>query len=403
MAAPDEIALLGVADGPDPGVNELLSTIELVDHHTHSIVTGGLDRESFVEMLTESDRPAAAVAGGLDSQVAIAVRRWCAPLLGLPAHVPTEEYLEHRLATPIKEVADRLLRAAGLAHLLVDTGYRGEGSLALDALGRATAAQVGRIVRLETLAERVATSGIAAGAFADAFRAALADEAADAIGLKSIIAYRHGLDFDPAPPSAAEVVEHAGTWLRELGGGAPLRLVDPILLRFVLWEGVAIGKPLQLHTGYGDTDLDLHRCDPLLLTEFLRATEDACAVMLLHTYPYQRQAGYLAQMFPHVYLDVGLAVNYAGAASAQVVAESLEVAPFTKVLFSSDAWGLPELHLLGSWLFRRSMSRVIGQWVASDDWSSADAERVIRLICADNARKVYRLSDSWVPEDAPVG
>ncbi|MEP6681467.1 MAG: amidohydrolase, partial [Chloroflexota bacterium] len=335
MAAPDEIALLGVADGPDPGVNELLSTIELVDHHTHSIVTGGLDRESFVEMLTESDRPAAAVAGGMDSQVAIAIRRWCAPLLGLPAHTPAEEYLEHRLATPIKEVADRLLRAAGMAHLLVDTGYRGEGLLPLDALGRATAAQVGRIVRLETLAERVASSGIAAGAFADAFRAALHDEAADAVGLKSIIAYRHGLDFDPVPPSAAEVVEHAGTWLRELDGGAPLRLVDPILLRSVLWEGVAIGKPLQLHTGYGDTDLDLHRCDPLLLTEFLRATEDACPVMLLHTYPYQRQAGYLAQMFPHVYLDVGLAVNYAGAASAQVVAESLEVAPFTKVLFSS--------------------------------------------------------------------
>ncbi len=394
---------MGVADGVDPAVNELLSTIALVDHHTHSIVTGGLDRESFVEMLTESDRPAAAAATGMDSQVAVAVRRWCAPLLGLPAHVPAEEYLERRLATPIKEVADRLLRAAGFAHLLVDTGYRADGLLALDALGRATAAQVGTIVRLETLAERVASSGIGAAAFADAFRAALEDEAADAVGLKSIIAYRHGLDFDPAPPTAAEVLEHAGTWLRQVEGGGPVRLVNPILLRFVLWEGVAIGKPLQLHTGYGDTDLDLHRCDPLLLTEFLRATEAACPVMLLHTYPYQRHAGYLAQMFPHVFLDVGLAVNYAGAASAQVVAESLELAPFTKVLFSSDAWGLPELHLLGSWLFRRSMSRVIGEWVAADDWSPADAERVIRLVCADNARRVYRLSDSWVPEAAPVG
>ena len=170
----------------------------------------------------------------------------------------------------------------------------------------------------------------------------------------------------------------------------------------MLWEGVAIGKPLQMHTGYGDTDLDLHRCDPLLLSNFLRATEEACPVMLLHTYPFQRHAGYLAQMFPHVFLDVGLAVNYAGVQSSQIVAESLEVAPFTKVLFSSDAWGLPELHLLGSWLFRRAMSRVIGSWVARDDWSFADADRVIRLVGGDNARRVYRLSDSWVPEGSPV-
>ena len=77
--------------------------------------------------------------------------------------------------------------------------------------------------------------------------------------------------------------------------------------------------------------------------------------MLLHTYPFQRTAGYLAQMFAHVYVDVGLAVNHTGAASDRIIAESLELAPFRKVLFSSDAWGLPELHLLGSWLFRRGL------------------------------------------------
>jgi uncharacterized protein len=397
-----EIARLGVADGAHSGVNELLSTIALVDHHTHSIVTGRVDRSSFFSMLTESDRPAAAAATGMDSQVAIAARRWCAPLLGLPAQVPAEEYLERRLAASNEEVAAPLLRAAGFAHLLVDTGYRGDALLDLAKLGHMAAAPVDTIVRLETLAERVATSGVRADSFANAFRAALEARAGDAVGLKSIIAYRHGLDFDPAPPSSAEVVEHAGAWLREIETSGAVRLVDPILLRFVLWEGVAIGKPLQMHTGYGDTDLDLHRCDPLLLSNFLRATEERCPVMLLHTYPFQRHAGYLAQMFPHVFLDVGLAVNYAGAQSAQIVAESLEVAPFTKVLFSSDAWGLPELHLLGSWLFRRSMSRVIGSWVARDDWSFADAKGVIRLVCAENARRVYRLSDSWVPVGSPV-
>ncbi len=185
------------------------------------------------------------------------------------------------------------------------------------------------------------------------------------------------------------MAEAAGDWLRAIAAGGPVRLTDPVLLRFGLWEGARTGRPLQIHVGFGDTDLDLHRADPALLTDFLRATEGVCPVMLLHTYPFQRQAGYLAQMFAHVHVDVGLAVNHTGAASDRVIAESLELAPFRKVLFSSDAWGLPELHLLGSWLFRRGLSRVVGAWVAAGDWSLADAEPVIEAIAAGNARRVY--------------
>lgn len=58
---------------------------------------------------------------------------------------------------------------------------------------------------------------------------------------------------------------------------------------------------------------------------------------------------------------------------------------------ADDAWGLPELHLVGSLLLRRGMSRVVGEWVARGDWSLADAERVVRRIAGENARRVYGL------------
>jgi predicted TIM-barrel fold metal-dependent hydrolase len=74
-----------------------------------------------------------------------------------------------------------------------------------------------------------------------------------------------------------------------------------------------------------------------------------------------------------------------------VVAESLELAPFGKVLFSSDAWGPPELHYLGALLWRRATARVLGGWVADGDWSHADALRVAEMVGAGNARRVYRL------------
>jgi uncharacterized protein len=130
------------------------------------------------------------------------------------------------------------------------------------------------------------------------------------------------------------------------------------------------------------------------MTGFLRRVADRqVPVMLLHCYPYHRTAGYLAHVFPHVYLDVGLAVNFTGARVRALVAESLEVAPFGKLLFSSDAWGPAELHYLGALLWRRAMASVLGEWVQSGEWSSTDAIRVAQMVGADNAKRVYRLAE----------
>jgi predicted TIM-barrel fold metal-dependent hydrolase len=113
--------------------------------------------------------------------------------------------------------------------------------------------------------------------------------------------------------------------------------------------------------------------------------------MLLHCYPYHREAGYLAHVFPDVYCDVGLAVNYTGSRATQVIAESLELTPFHKSLFSSDAFGLAELYCTGAQLFRRGLGRLLDEWVRDRDWTVADADRVAALIGSQNARRVYRL------------
>jgi len=69
------------------------------------------------------------------------------------------------------------------------------------------------------------------------------------------------------------------------------------------------------------------------------------------------------------------------------------MAPFSKVLFSSDAFGLPELYFGGALLWRRAVGRILGEWVADDAMGAADAERYLRMIAGDNARRAYRLDD----------
>jgi predicted TIM-barrel fold metal-dependent hydrolase len=253
------------------------------------------------------------------------------------------------------------------------------------------------IVRLESVAEHVAASGVDADGFADRFTETLDDRARHAVGLKSVIAYRHGLDFDPEPPSLTAVRQAAAQWLPGQEAIQP-RLTDPVLLRHIVWSGLSVaaerGLPLQFHVGYGDPDLTLHRCDPSLMTEFLRRVQGhEVPVMLLHCYPYHRSAGYLAQVFPHVYLDVGLALNYTGARAVAIVAESLELAPFGKLLFSTDAWGPAELHYLGALLWRRAIATIVSAWVSSGEWSVHDAHRIVRMVGADNAKRVYGLAE----------
>jgi len=356
------------------------------------VAAGALDGLGVEALLTESPYPPPPSTRVFDSQLGFAVRRWCAPLLDLEPSAPGPRYLQRRAELGPQEVSRRLLRAAEVEAWLVDTGFR-EGELTTPAqLTQLSGAPAHEIVRLESVAEQVARGGVTAAGYQAAVEHAVAARAEAAVAFKSIAAYRYGLDFPPGRPAAAEVAAAAGHLLRSLDTDPAARLSDPVLLQQVIWTGLDNGLPLQFHTGFGDPDIRLHRADPSLLHDFLLATRPAgTPVLLLHCYPYHRQAGYLAQVMPHVYLDVGLALNHVGARSAAVLAEALELAPFHKVLYSSDAFGLPELHYLGAAGFRRDLAKVTGAFVAEGLWSATDADRVSNLIGVANARRVYGL------------
>ncbi|RGE23118.1 amidohydrolase family protein [Leucobacter sp. wl10] len=377
---------------PTPPHVQALGEIPLIDHHCHGVVEQTLDRPAFEEMITESNW---AVPGGtsmFESQLGVAIRRWCGPVLDLEPHASAEHYLERRAELDPRTVNERLLRAAGIDRYLIETGHRGDDILDPEGMATRSGAAADTVVRLERVAEQLAESEPAAAGYPDLFRAALREQLRDAVGVKSIAAYRIGLDFDPERPSDAEVRRAAASWFTEIEGGAAVRISDPVLIRFGIWTAVDEGQAIQFHIGFGDPDVDLHRCDPLLLTEWLRLTRTSGArVLLLHCYPFHRNAGYLAHVFPHVFCDVGLAINYVGARSPQVIAESLELTPFDRALFSTDAWGLAELYHLGAHLFRRGLHATIDEWIAAGEWSAADGDRLIRRICGENAIRAYGL------------
>ena len=105
------------------------------------------------------------------------------------------------------------------------------------------------------------------------------------------------------------------------------------------------------------------------------------------------EAGYLAQVFPHVYVDAGLATHNLGARAPALLAEALELAPFGKFLYSSDAFGLPELYYLGAALFRSALSAFLRSGLEEDLFTERTAARLARMLGADNAKRAYQLGD----------
>ncbi|PRY42500.1 amidohydrolase family protein [Umezawaea tangerina] len=362
-----------------------VADLRLVDHHCHGVLRADVDRTGFEELLTEADHVSPLGTSLFDSSIGLAVRRWCPPVLDLEPHASAEDYLYRRRSLGAAEVNRAFLMAAGVGTYLVDGGLSPELLLPHAELAAVTGAESFEVVRLELLAERVVAAGCTAAGFADAVRTAL--DASDAVGAKSIAAYRVGLALRPERPSEPEVAAAAGRWLARGG-----RCADEVVSRFLVWEALDRRLPVQFHVGYGDSDADLHRCDPLLLTDLLRATAGlGVPVMLLHNYPFHRNAGYLAQVYPHVFVDLGLATHGVGHQAGRLLAEALEVVPFGKFLFSTDAYGLPELYHLGVLLFRRALSDFLSAAMASGDLVEADAVRIARLIGHENARRAYRL------------
>ena len=202
--------------------------------------------------------------------------------------------------------------------------------------------------------------------------------------LKTIAAYRSGLDVAPPDASAAERA------LLARRGRAVTRLEEKALVDLVLWEALeaneATGDPLpvQVHAGFGDPDVLMPRADPGYLkplVERFRAT----AFVLLHCYPFVREAGWLAHVYANVFFDLSLTIPHV-ARPAEQVREALELAPVSKLLYASDALA-PELYFLAARRWREALAEVLAEALPPDE-----AERAGRAVLRENALALYGLA-----------
>ena len=211
-------------------------------------------------------------------------------------------------------------------------------------------------------------------------------------GVKSIIAYRTGLDVSPLSRTPDQGLQALDAIRRGLGGSSMKKLRDHLFCR-AMELCMEHDVPMQVHTGMGDFEVNFVLARPSYLLDLLRFPAfRACRVLLVHGgYPYHREAGYMANVLPRVYCDLSEGIPFAGHAARAIIAEVLEMAPLSKVVYGSDGYTLPEINYTSAKLGKQALAAALDDLVADGMLGAADAQEAAAMILAGNARALYRL------------
>jgi predicted TIM-barrel fold metal-dependent hydrolase len=291
----------------------------------------------------------------------------------------------------------------GLHMSLVDVGL---GSIDLDDFARLNGVPTKGIFRIEPLIASLWEDHDDLRSFDRSFIQGLRSEIGSGryVAFKSIIAYRTGLGVEPPDDVTAETAFNS--LKRSAGSKGLMRRIkvpreitrDVKALRdYWLWRALELSidldLPFQIHCGIGDQDIDINAARPGLLGAVFRDPQLRHArIVLLHGgYPFHEEAAYLVNVFPNVYLDLSEHNLFLGPNVAAILRSVLALAPFTKLLFGSDAYGSPDLQWIAARATIGGLEQVLGEFVEAGSIERNDAVEAASRILAGNARALYKL------------
>ncbi|MBE9054587.1 amidohydrolase family protein [Sphaerospermopsis sp. LEGE 08334] len=369
-----------------------LSEIPLIEQHAHNILKSEVAANyPFAAAFTEGYDPEII---NYHAKHTLFYRRSLREIATLLKCEPEETaILAQRQNLGLENLTRIYFEAANLEAIYLDDGLTPENILPISWHQKFT--KVKRILRLELLAEKLLSQIDEFHTFVNAFIKEIDPPSPDIVAFKSIACYRSGLDIRPVAPAVAAVHFYDFKKLQKKNN-LPLRLNDKQLIDFILQQTLIIAAkykiPVQLHTGLGDPDLDLRLANPLNLRYLIECPQykDAPLVLLHASYPYMREAGYLASMYPQVYLDFGLAVPFLSVSGMRnTIRQLLELIPTTKLMYSSDAHSIPELYYLGAKWGRQLLGEVLDEAIKDTDITVKEAEEIALAILRENALNLY--------------
>ncbi|KAK2401154.1 type-1 glutamine synthetase [Trifolium repens] len=388
-------------------LRKAVEEIELVDGHAHNLVA--LDSNfPFIHAFSEAQGHALS-----SSQHSLSFKRNLrdlAELYGCESSLQGVE--EYRRVSGLELACSTCFKAARISAILIDDGLELDKKHDIE-WHKGFTPLVGRILRIEKVAEKILDEDLPDGSswtldsFIKVFVSKLESYplyvslllllsiAGEIYGLKSIAAYRSGLEIN----TNVTKIEAEEGLTQVLHAGKPIRIENKNLIDYIFLQSLEVAQsydlPMQIHTGFGDKDLDMRLSNPLhLRSVFEDKRYSNNRIVLLHaSYPFSKEASYLASVYPQVYLDFGLAIpklSVHGMISS--LKELLELAPINKVMFSTDGYAFPETFYLGAKKSREVIFSVLRDSCIEGDLSIPEAVEAAKDILARNAIHFYKIN-----------
>ncbi len=374
-----------------------LTTIPILDHHCHALLRLGtpLTAVEFQRFFTESSDPimhANHVPHSL-------FYRWAVKELAafLGCEPTAAALLAARAEIEPTALAQHLFHDANIAILLVDYGFSSSMSYSYQALRTVLPCRIEPILRLETLVQDLIVQHENFDQMIDAYVATVENARATGhVALKSIAAYRTGLQIQPATKADAAAI--FPTLKAQAQRDGTVRLAHKPLNDYLLLLALEIAEqqamPIQFHTGFGDNDLDMLLANPFHMRNLFECGKyNHVQFVLLHAgYPYVRELGYLAAVYPNVWIDMGLAIPHLTVEIPTIWRQVLALTPTSKVLFSTDAHSIPEIFWLAARWGRQGLAQVLEEFIKLGALTPTEAFEGAEQMLYQNAAALYQIT-----------
>lgn len=324
-----------------------------------------------------------------------------------------------RTALGVQRLAEICFKAANISAVLIDDGLPSPvDKIPIPVTGFENKLNVPvarRVLRLESeaeicLAKLVSNNQLSgnecpetmvenATVFRKQFRQHVEKQLHNVIAFKSIAAYRSSLKID-VDVSDHQLGQTLSNFLKcvqiSSEESQPIRLSHSVLIEATVAEGFRLARkhhiPVQFHCGFGDPDVDLPNANPVLLRALIHKYPDVPIIILHGAWPYVREAAFLSNIYPNVYVDIGLAIPLLSVRGmSEMVASLFEFAPLNRIMYSSDAHSTPDMFYLAAYWGRKVIAAVATESIFSGELSEEQAREAIVGILANNAIDVYKL------------
>ena len=420
-------------DSSTDELKNIIRTCPVVDNHAHNLLRPhGQKTGELLTITTEASDDA--LEDTPTSLSHLRAARQLRRLYDLPPDADWEDILKKR-SDLLDEDADGLIKKCleGTQTILMDDGFGDPNTIEPYAWhDKYTLSPCKRIVRIEQVAADILSSlhqqdrlpvGVAIAdeeacslawvSFITTFEESIAAFISDpeVVGFKSVICYRTGLDVRPGRD--IDVTEDGLRSFRrhflpeavarkfrvEAKGMNDAIVISTCKLIAAGYRQRDVAKPLQFHTGLGDNDISLLDSNPGCLQDLIEDFPTVPIVLLHSSYPYTREAGYLATVYKNVYLDIGEVFPMVSRdGQEKILRHAMELTPTSKLLWSTDAHMLPETYWLANVQGREAMEKVFCEYVEHEDLTAVQAMQAVKSILFENSNLLYNLGLKLGPE-----